>query len=184
MIQYLHRNYLRTHPFNPNQPETCFLRLPHWFIFTLVLSGNFLAAVSFHSQAPFLLLSTPTHHCLASTHPSLCREWQWHSVGNTQEIQSQRRPFGTTCEEGQITGKSQETPTCFSRTSVILWFTCYSPLYMENATGKATQISSVSTQTLEWSIFFFLCSSQRDKVVFWAEALLIGAVQLLVFFWS
>lgn len=64
VVKYLRRNYLRTHPFNPNQPETCFLRLPHWFIFTLVLVGNFLAAVSFHSQAPLAEHSNPSLPCI------------------------------------------------------------------------------------------------------------------------
>lgn len=188
MIKYLHRNYLRTHPFNPNQPETRFLRLPHQFIFTLVLAGNFLAAVSLHTQALFSL-AEHSNTLIALHPPSL----PWPRSGSnipwgtlTQEIQSERRPFCTTWEDGQINGKSQEIPTCFSRTSIMLLFTCHPSLYwdMRNSTGKATHISSMTTQTLEWQIFYFLCSTQRANVMFRAETLLIGVVWLLVFFWS
>lgn len=151
MIKYLHIDYLRTHPLNPNQPETHFLRLPHQLIFTLVLAGNFLAAVSFHTQAPFSL-AEHSNARIALHPPSLpCARsgsnFPWGML--TQKIQSERRPFCTTCEEGQINGKSQEICTCFSRTSLMLLFTCHPSLYwdMWNSTGKATQISSMTTHT-------------------------------------
>lgn len=123
MIKYLHIDYLRTHPLNPNQPETHFLRLPHQLIFTLVLAGNFLAAVSFHTQAPFSL-AEHSNARIALHPPSLpCARsgsnFPWGML--TQKIQSERRPFCTTCEEGQINGKSQEICTCFSRTSLCFY---------------------------------------------------------------
>lgn len=74
--------------------------------------------------SPFL----QPHHCLAPTQPSLCQEWQKHSVGRAHTGNSIRSPLCTTSEEGQITGKSQETPTCFSRTSIMLLLTCYPSL--------------------------------------------------------
>lgn len=124
MIKYLHfsnRHYLKPHPFNPTQPEKCFLRLPHQFIFTLVLAGSFSAALSI-PKALSLLLSTPT--------PSLPSLWQWHSTGNAHTGNSIRNEaICTTCEEDQTPGKSQESPTCFSRTSIMLLFTCYPSLY-------------------------------------------------------
>lgn len=182
-IKYLHRNYRRTHPFKPNQPETCFLRLPHQFIFTLVLAGSFSAAVSLLTPAPFSLAehSNPA----TAVHPPspLCARSgsniPW--VRLTEEIPSERRPFCTTSEEGQITGKSQETPTCFSRTSVMLLFTCYPNLYgicrmlLEKLhrlnQGPHRMIHFLFLQLKELR----LCSGLR---------LLIGVVWLLVLFWS
>lgn len=149
------------------------------------VGGQLLSSCLFPQPSPFSWALQP----ITALHPPtlLCAgsgsgiPW----VMLTQEVQSQRRSLCTTSEEGEIPWKSQETLTCFSRTSVILLFTCYPSLY-----GICRMLLEKLHRFHQWphrhyndAFSFFLCSSQRAKVMFWAEAL-IGAVQLLGFFLS
>lgn len=184
MIKYLHIDYLRTHPLNPNQPETHFLRLPHQLIFTLVLAGNFLAAVSFHTQAPFLL-STPTP-ALPCIHPASPVP----GVAVTFHGECSHRRFNQ--KEGHSVRKVRlmERARKFAPASAgPLYASIHMPPqfvlgYVEFYWKSYTDFIHDHTHRLEWQIFYFLCSTQRANVTCRAETLLIGVVWLLVFFWS
>lgn len=160
-----------------------FLRLPHWFIFTLVLAGNVSAAQS--PSIPKSLSPTPSLPC---THPVLPVP----GVAETFRGQGSHRKFNQKPIVYNLWGRSDYWKE--SGNSHLLQQDLYNasidmlPQFvwdMQNATGKATQISSMTTQTLEWCIFFFLCSTQRAKGIFCAEAvdrscMVVGFLLVLV----